>query len=134
MEDHLRFNEGPFADARGVLFPGDTITKIGFTKDSTNTSVCIQIKEIHLEFSEATTLYQQRRRGIVHILNLQTGGNGLRISSVIGFSNAKLESIQIFDRVQQRAELDKNDQTLLLQQAASDRPHPTQVLGRLDAD
>ena len=129
-ESRLRFDGNEFRTARGILFPGDSITAVKFTELPADP--CLEILQVNLSFSNATLLYRQRERfKIVHLLKLD---RQLRISSVVGFSDLN-EDVREFERIS-RAQFGPESQehlrNALSEENAWDEFGTMTVLGRLD--
>lgn len=133
-ESQLRFDGGLFSAARGILFPGDAITRLRFIEDETAPDgKLLEIYQLHLEFAEATRLYRQRTRSkIVHILELEKIGEEVRVAAVIGLSE-RLLPFEKFERVRHA----RIDGVELFPDSALgssiDGSRRIKVLGRLDA-
>jgi hypothetical protein len=143
-ESQLEFNDGSFSKAQFSLFYGDLIKVISFKKrqleDSVNdpiTQDVLNIKGIHLQWSEARQLYYQRSRyQIVHLLHLKPRGDEVEISYIDGFNeNAIIAQQRKFEPKRFKAYLTPESQARLSdrrQRWADDGESDPVVLGRLD--
>ena len=138
-ERELSFNGGPFADARGVLFPGDSITQLHFLPGSEEDQPSIiAIDQVNVELAETTVLYRQQRDvGVVHVLNLEYGDAEVKITSIIGCADGSSDDKAVFEQLR-TAHLDYSDQAALLasasRQGVQASQHAEVILGRLDGE
>ena len=138
-ETELLFDGGPFSNARGVLFPGDSIMRLRFVQpQGDGTSCVIAIEQVNVELSETTVLYrQQSQSGVVHLLNLEYLDDEIRIVSVIGCAEASSDEYDVFESLRS-AYLDYADQAVLLNarraKGATATSNRDTILGRLDGE
>lgn len=144
-ESQLEFDDGSFSQAQFSLFYGDLIKVISFKKrqleDSVNdpiTQDILNIKGIHLQWSEARQLYYQSSRyQIVHLLHLKSRGDEVEISYIDGFNeNAIVAQQRKFEPKRFKAYLTPESQARLSdrRQRWADRESDPVVFGRLDED
>jgi hypothetical protein len=149
-ESRLRFEGNPFNQAELILFYGDIITGITFlpadgveeqdpSAEATTSGAAqciIAINKVHLQFSEATALYSQRRKHqVVHILHLTLRSREeIEIDYVESFDENRSVEICSFDR--SRAALTKESRQRLLDRYKDKIVEPGQIqftiFGRLD--
>ena len=136
-ESELLFDGDAFSNARGVLFPGDSITRVQFLRGTDGNSCVIAIEQVNVEISETTALYRQRSESrVVHLLNLEYVDDEIRILSVIGCTEASSDEFTVFERLRS-AHLDFADQAALLAGRGRERQKAVEretILGRLDGE
>lgn len=135
----LLFESEPFHENLNVLFSGDQILKVSFArKGGTDGPVVMAILAANLRFSEARSLYEQRKHlKMVHTLHVRSvGGNHeegrprVLIDRIDGAEDRQLnENVRVFER--SKAVLSPASEERLAVRLAS-KPGST-ILGRLDA-
>jgi hypothetical protein len=139
QEKELLFDGNAFSNARGFLFPGDSVTRLTFIHDGDGNFPCVMaIEQVNVEFAETTILYRQRLgAGVVHLLNVEYLEDEISIASVIGCAEASSEEISVFEQLR-AAHLDYADQAALLASRLGRQPEERTlretILGRLDGE
>jgi len=166
-ESQLKFDDDSFSKAQFFLFYGDFIKVISFKKRQPKNSATDQesqfedsatdqesqfedsatdqepqyilnIKGIHVDWSEARELYDQRSRyQIVHLLHLNTQSKELEVSYIDGFNENGMAQQRSFKSKRFKAYLKPESKDRLSdrrQKWADDRESDPVVFGRLDEE
>lgn len=144
-ESQLEFDDGSFSKAQFFLFYGDLIKVISFKKTliegSANDQVTqdvLNIKGIHLQWSEARQLYYQSSRyQIVHLLHLNPQSKELEISYIDGFNENAIAQQRKFEPKRFKAYLTPESKDRLSdrrQRWADNGESDPVVFGRLDEE
>lgn len=142
-ESQLKFDDKAFSKVQLFLFYGDIIKVISFKKrlledsaNDQNSQNSLNIKGIHLQWSEARELYSQSDRyQIVHLLHLEFHENDMRISHIDGFNENAIAQQRKFEPKRFKAYLTPESQVRLSgrqQKWANAGELEPVILGRLD--
>lgn len=116
----LRFDDRPFNDVKEVLFHGDVIGSVVFTRVDGDTVMVI--REASITASAGTTLYRQATQlKFLHLLRVEEKRGALRIRQVEGFNSRAHadESLTFFGPQIARATLEPGALGLRLPEGAS---------------
>jgi hypothetical protein len=144
-ESQLEFDSGSFSKAQFFLFYGDLIKVISFKHQILEDSVVNQaqqnilnIKGIHLQWSEARQLYNQSTRyQIVHLLHLNPQNKEIEISYIDGFNEHAIAQQRRFETKKFKADLtleSKNQLTGRWEKWQQEGELDPVVFGRLDRE
>ncbi|MCP2728537.1 hypothetical protein [Limnofasciculus baicalensis] len=145
-ESQLEFDDSSFSKAQFFLFHGDLIKVISFktrelenSENDQTTQDVLNIKGIHLQWSEARQIYYQSSRyQIVHLLHLKPQSKDLEISYIDGFNeNAIVAQQRKFEPKRFKAYLTPESQARLSDRQKKweeDGESDPVIFGRLDKE
>ena len=91
----LRFDDQPFDEVKRVLFHGDQVGGVVFTRVEGETVMVI--REAWITASAGTTLYRQAAElKFLHLLRVEREGGALRVRQIEGFSRARTDESRSF--------------------------------------